>query len=390
MTHRALIVAAMTGDGAIGNPLWSEDTRATRDALQEMGAEIEGRDLVRVTGRLEAPAGTLDCANSGTTLRLLTGVAATLEGETRLDGDASLRKRPMGPLVEALSDLGTLAEGETAPVTVVGPLVGGSCRVPGDVSSQFVSALILAGTASRDGVRIAVDGDLVSRPYVDLTVDMVEDAGGQVSTTTTGWAVEAADLSSVRFHVEGDWSSAAFPLALGALSGPVTVEGLETETRQGDRAIADHLEALGADVRTGDRSVTVEGGDLAGTDLDLADTPDLFPVLAAVACHAEGETRLTGAAHLRAKESDRIAAMVQGIDALGGTAEPLEDGAVIEGGGLAGGKADTHGDHRILMALAVAATRADGPVTLSEHRSHAVSYPSFLDDLTELDVRWET
>lgn len=389
VTHRALILSAIAGEGTVEHPLRSRDPEATIACLEALGLDVTGDDPVTVRGEPTGGAD-LDCANSGTTLRLLTGVAATLEDRVRLDGDESLRQRPMGPLVEALGDLGAMAQGRAAPVTVRGPLVGGRCELPGDVSSQFVSAAMLAGLGAREPVDVAVRGELVSRPYAEMTATMIADAGGEVETTGSGWRVAPSDLEARTWTVPGDWSSAAFPLALGALSGPVTVAGLDPDADQGDVAILDHLRALGAEVTVDGEAVTVDGGRLHGAEIDLSDTPDLFPALAAVAVHAQGRSRLTGAEHLKAKESDRIAAVVDGLTALGGQAKALADGAEIVGPGLSGGEAATRGDHRILMALSVAATRADDPVTLSEASSHEVSYPSFLDDLDRLGVRWTT
>lgn len=388
VTHRALILSAIAGEGTVEHPLGSRDPQATVACLEALGADVTGDDPLTIQGELSGGAD-LDCANSGTTLRLLSGVAATLEDRVRLDGDESLRQRPMGPLVDALNDLGAAATGRTAPVTVHGPLVGGRCEIAGDLSSQFVSALMLAGLGAREPVDVAVRGDLVSRPYAEMTAGMIDEAGGQVQETGAGWRIEPSDLAARTWTIPGDWSSAAFPLALGALAGPVTVTGLDPDADQGDVAVLDHLQAFGADV-TVDDAVTVDGGRLHGAEIDLSDTPDLFPALAAVAVHAQGRSRLTGAEHLRAKESDRIAAMVDGLTSLGGQAKPLRDGAEIVGPGLSGGEAGTLDDHRILMALAVAATRADDTVTLSESSSHEVSYPSFLDHLDALGVRWST
>ncbi|HEX2022656.1 MAG TPA: 3-phosphoshikimate 1-carboxyvinyltransferase, partial [Candidatus Thermoplasmatota archaeon] len=197
-------------------------------------------------------------------------------------------------------------------------------------------------------------------------------------------------LRAQRYRVPGDFSTAAFPLAAGALAGEARVDNLPTRSAQGDRAVLDHLEAFGATVERGERHAAVRAAPLRGTSIDLRDTPDLFPVLCAVAAHAEGETVLSGAAHLRYKESDRIRLMVENLRRLGVDARERPDGAVVRGGPVrAGGPLVTEGDHRIEMAMAVCALRAEGPLAIDDHECHAVSYPRFLDDFASLGARLE-
>lgn len=396
-THRALLLGLLSdGETRVRSPLLSEDPLATLEACEQLGARVtRGEEVVlRSDGVLRAPAQTIDCMNSGTTLRILSALVALVDGETTLTGDASLRKRPMGPLVAALEALGARvgSEGGRAPLVIRGPMRGGVATLPGDVSSQFVSALLLAGARTRDGVEVRLSGPLKSRPYVDITIEMMADFGARVDVLgETGFRVAGGQRFRARdYTVPGDYSTAAFPLAAGALAGEARVDNLPARSAQGDRAIVDFLERFGARVERGDRHATVRAAPLAGAKLDLADTPDLFPVLCAVAAHAGGETVLSGAEHLRYKESDRIRLMVENLRRCGVDAVERQDGAVIRGGKVrpASGLV-TEGDHRILMAMSVCALRAEGPLTMDDHECYRVSYPRFVEDFRGLGARVE-
>lgn len=396
-THRAFLLGLLAeGTTRVSDPLLSEDPLATLDVIQVLGARAqtnEGTVTIASDGHVRAPTRVLDCMNSGTTMRLASAIASLAPGEATLTGDASLRKRPMGPLLAALESLG-VKTGSTEgrpPVTVRGPMRGGLATLPGDMSSQFVSALLLAGARTREGVEVRIQGELKSRPYVDITLEMMEDFGAKADVTPDGFRVPGGQRYEARdYRVPGDFSTAAFPLVAGALAGDVTVENLPARTAQGDKAILDYLEAFGATVVRGERSATVRKGDLRGARIDLAQTPDAFPVLCALAAHAKGETILSGAAHLRYKESDRIHAMVANLQRLGVQAEERPDGARIVGGPVKGASGlVTEGDHRVLMALAVCALRAEGALTMDDHEAHAVSYPTFLDDFRRMGARME-
>lgn len=395
-THRAFALALLArGETRVEEPLLSEDPLATLEAVERMGGarlgSEEGAIIVESDG-VDAARDVLDCKNSGTTMRLFSAIAALPRDWSVLTGDASLRKRPMQPLLDALRGLGadafsTLGAG-CAPLVVRGPLVAGETFLPGDVSSQFVSALLLAATQTQGRTTITLTSPLKSRPYVDITRAMIADFGGETLASESAFVVEGPqDLSLASYRVPGDWSTAAFPMAAAAVTGgEVTVANLDPRSPQGDKAILDALRAFGAKVtERADGTATVAGAPLSGIAFDLSDTPDMFPALCAIAVHAKGETQLTGGAHLRFKESDRIAAMVGELRKMGADCEELPDGAVIRGGKpLRGAKLHTFEDHRILMALAVAGLRADGETILDEHESCAVSYPKFVADLARL------
>lgn len=400
-THRALLLGLLSESSFVREPLLSEDPLATLACVRKLGGAVEEtREGLRVLGgTVRAPEDILDARNSGTTLRLATPIAALADGAAVLTGDASLRKRPMQPLLDALTPLGAEAfstrRDGCAPVVVRGPLLGGATSITGDVSSQFVSGLLLAGLKAPRGLELAITTPLKSRPYVEITLAMARAFGGAIEDAPGGFRVPGAQtLKGADYRVPGDWSSAAFPLAAAAVTGgDVTVDNLDPASEQGDKRILDALRAFGAKVEERGDAVRVVGGPLEAIDLDLSDTPDMFPVLCALAAHARGATTLRGAKHLRFKESDRIRAMVRGLAAMGVRCDEREDGAVIHGapGGVRGAAIETEEDHRILMAFAVCGLAAAGETTFHDDASFAVSYPRFpvaMRDLgADLEVR---
>ncbi len=393
-THRALVLGALSGGTCtIQRPLRSEDTDATLAGIASFGASIEreGDDLRISGGRLQAPGKTVDARNSGTTLRLLSGVASLLDGTTTLTGDSSLRKRPMGPLLDSLNSLGartsSLGGDGRPPVEVRGVLRGGIATLPGDVSSQFLSSLLLACPLAANPSEIRVLPPLRSEPYVGMTREAMARFGVELTAEDGVFRIAGTQqYVPTDLEVPGDFSSAAFPLVAAAIArGDVTVSGLDLSSAQGDRAIVELLRSFGASVDVEADRVRARGGDLAGQTVDVAETPDLFPVLAVLASQADGESRFVNGSHLRHKESDRIATTVSMLRALGVAAQATEDGCVVRGPNrLRGAFVDAQGDHRILMAAAVAGLVADDAVDISDPWCFRASYPSFLDDFRAL------
>lgn len=392
-THRAIVLAGLArGDSVIRRPLLSEDTLSTLRGMEQFGtlSKSEGPDLIVRGGSLRAPIGEIDCGNSGTTLRLLTGIASLLPSTVTLTGDASLQQRPMKPLLSALKEMGVSATSArndgAAPLIIRGPNTGRWTHVRGDISSQFISSLMISSALKELDTEIMLTSPLRSRPYVDITMDMMELFGGRCWETKNGFYVPGGQTyRPCAITIPGDYSSAAYPLAAGALAGKVTVKGLDAKDRQGDRRVVDILAAFGASMRRDGDRVTAEAGDLQANDVDLGDSPDLFPILAVVATQAKGVSRLHGAGHLRHKESDRIRATVAFLKAMGADIEERDDGCEVRGPTtLKGRSVDTMGDHRIMMAEAVAALVAEGATTISESSSPAISYPSFVSDLRRL------
>jgi 3-phosphoshikimate 1-carboxyvinyltransferase len=395
VTHRAFLLAAHAPEGCtVAGPLRSADTEATLACLAALGSSFrqEGEAVRFAPAPFVPPPGALACANSGTTLRLMACLAARLPHPVRLDGDGSLRRRPMADLAASLRQLGAQVEGGAAPVRVHGPLRPGRALVPPDASSQVASGLLLCLPFLEGDSELRLGPPVPSRPYVDLTVRVAAAAGLRLPEEEGAFRVAGGQqVRARRLAVEGDWSAAALLLVAGAVAGgPVRVTGLDAGSAQGDRAILRHLAAFGARVRHGDGWAEASSGSLESPgDVDVAATPDLFPPLAVLAASSRGRTRFTGGAALRRKESDRIEAMRSGLARMGVAARALPDGLEVTGGPLRGAALDGHGDHRVHMALCVAALAADGPSTVSGEEWAAVSHPGFHRDLAALGARLE-
>lgn len=389
MTHRALLCAALAqGESTVRSPLVSDDTEATVRVLRQLGIEIkQALGVWTVTGReLTQPDGELYCGDSATTLRLMTAVCALVDGDCRLTGGASLSRRPVGPLLDALGQLGVECEsdGGTPPVTVHGRggIDGGEAEIRGDVSSQFVSALLLISPLTR-GLTINVTTPLESKPYVELTLDAMSRFGVDIQSSgdMRSYRTGRQDYRPADITVEGDWSSASHLLAAGALAGEVEVRNLGMGSRQADTAIADILRRMSAEVNMGGNTVTVQKSSLKGIECDLSDSPDIFPIVAALCAVAEGESKIHGLRRLRIKESDRVAAMMDGLGRMGIGSTLLGDSVKILGGTPKGAAVDSQQDHRIAMSLAVLALAAEGETMIRGAECVSKSYPGFWGDL---------
>ena len=385
-THRAYLLAALSGNGSIRHALESDDTKATLDCLGRLGflSTVLPHET-RIGGTFRAARDPLDAHESGTTLRLMTGFAAIHPAETRFVAAAGLAKRPMQPLLDALRQLGATVAADTkhAPFAIRGPLKGGDANLRGDLSSQFLSSLLLAAPLAPSDTTIHVDGPITSRPYVDITLHQLRHHGVDIREDRSTFRIRGSQrVRQKPYDVPGDFSSAAFFLAAAAITNcDLTVENLPRDDPQGDRRIVDQLRTLGVQLEPGERSVRVKGGNLVGADIDVGATPDLFPALAVVAACAQGRTRLVGAPHLRTKESDRIRSMAVNLTNAGLTVKELPDGLEIVGGKPKGTKIQSFGDHRIAMAMSVLALGAYGESILPDENVVAKSYPGFFMDL---------
>lgn len=404
VAHRLILLAALAdGTTEIDCTTTSADIEATIACVRALGAIVSRTRLgLRIVGipatrRRELPRRRepLDCGESGSTLRFLLPVVSALGEDVELVGHGRLSQRPLSPLYEELVRHGAelSAQGEF-PLRVSGVICGGTFRLPGDVSSQFVSGLLMAAPLVDGPVRVLVSEPVESFPYVTLTIRALAAFGvavEQTHITIDGQPhlcldVARSPLVSPGFiQVEGDWSNAAFWLAAGALSTEgVEVTGLDSTSTQGDRAIMAALTVLGARVARTRGSAACRHEQLHGIDLDVADIPDLVPPLAAVAALSDGTMRLRNAGRLRLKESDRLASVSAAVNALGGQALVDDDCLVITGAELRGGTVDAANDHRIAMMAAVMACRATGPVTIEGADCVAKSYPAFWEDYVAL------
>ena len=403
ITNRALVLAALSSvrrPVTLVGALRSEDTEVMVAALRTLGYVVEPDwDIPRPTIRVrrgEKPAVPVDqadlfVANSGTTMRFLTAMVALGHGTYRLDGIPRMRERPIRDLLEALDQLGVRAtsEGDNGcpPVTIRGGTWrGGRVRIRGDVSSQFLSGLLLAAPFAPCTTTFEVEGGLVSRPYIEMTTRMMHIFHLVVSSPTPDSYLvpgeQAADgLPRGEYIVEPDASAASYLFAAAAITrGTVTVPGLTMHGLQGDVCFVDVLERMGCEVRRGEREITVTGGELHGIDVGMSDISDTVMTLAAVALFAEGPTTIRNVGHIRHKETDRIAALATELRRLGADVDEFDDGLTIHPRLLQGTRVLTYNDHRMAMRLALVGLRVPG-VVIADPGCVAKTYPDYFHDL---------
>ena len=386
-----LLLAAGRAEGrsVLRRPGQSADGQACIGVIRALGARVlEEPGRVTIDGGGEPLSGVLDCGESGFCFRAAAPVAALSARAMTLTGHGSLMTRPMAMLLEPLRQLGVACSTRDGlpPVELAGPIRGGEATVDGRASSQFLSGLLLALPLAQGDSALRVEG-LRSGPYIRMTLDVLAAFGARVAA--------APDLSSfvipgrqayapVDMAVEGDWSGAAFLLVAGVLAGEVEVAGLRPDSSQADRAVLDALAAAGAAPVWTDGLLRARQCDPQAFEFDDTDCPDLFPPLAALACHARGRSRIKGVGRLKVKESDRAAALVTELSAMGATLEVAGDWLEFQGGGLRGGSVDSHNDHRIAMACAVAGLRSRSGAQVAGEGCVAKSYPEFFQDLAFL------
>jgi 3-phosphoshikimate 1-carboxyvinyltransferase len=389
LTNRALVAAAVAGGGTIVSPLDCDDTRVLAAALQKAGWPVEWQAVVEVGARsVGSDRVSLDVKDSGTGSRLLIALLAASRGAFVVDGSARLRERPMGPLFDALDTLGATVRASNGflPAEIDGRvLTGGPVDIRPEISSQFVSALVLAGPLMRDGLELRVSGPLPSAPYLDLTVDVMRSFGSDLAVTEDRrtWRVAPVPLQPTQFEVEGDWSATAFFLAAVAVAGGELELGpLDPASRQGDRAVLRILADAGLDFDWRERTLIVRGPIVAPLSADLSDTPDLFPALAATAACAPPGSQFSGLDHLKHKESDRLATMVANLERLGAIltvrGPELQVEATVDSIPDDSRRVTAANDHRIAMAMAVAALGA-GRLELDDPSCVSKSFPRFWD-----------
>ena len=387
-TIRALAIATLApGESEIANPLDSADTRACVDACRAMGAEIDTGDvwIVKGTaGRPQAAPDVIDVKNSGTTLYVTLGMASLGTGRNVFTGDEQTQRRSAQPLLDALSDLGARAESTRGngcvPIIVRGPLAGGRTSVACPTSQYLTSLLICTPLAGGDS-HITVT-ELNEEPYVRMTLNWLDRQEIRYShRDLREFSIPGRqEYRPFSESIRADFSSATFFLCAAAVTGAdLTLDGLDMNDPQGDKAVVHMLENMGAEVEILPSAVRIRGRALKGVDLDLNSTPDALPALAVTGCFAEGTTRLLNVPQARIKETDRIGVMHEAITALGGKAEELPDGLVVHGTGLRGGEAHGHGDHRVVMACAVAGLVSDAPVEVDTAEAIGITFPNFVE-----------
>lgn len=391
--HRSLIAAALAEEESVlfvdG---WSDDLEATVRCLEALGAEIykepSGIEVVPISRNLDKGI-VLDCGESGSTLRFLLPVAAALGRKAVFEGKGRLPERPIGILLEELAQHGCTVSSDKLPVELEGKLQSGVYTLPGNISSQFITGLLFALPLLEGDSEIRLTTDIESKGYIDMTLKTLKIFGVEIRENEHGWFIPGRQTyrgPRMRF-TEGDWSNAAFWLTAGAIKGSIGCQGLDMESAQGDRAIVSLLEEFGAETKTILNQITVTNKEMKGIRIDASQIPDLVPILCIAGAAAEGETVITNAGRLRIKESDRLAAMAECLQKIGVEVEEREDGIVIAGGcNPSEGEIviDSHGDHRIVMAMAIAAVSLGVDITIEHADAVNKSYPSFFAELTKL------
>lgn len=410
ISNRALVCAALAqGSSHLTGLLVSEDTEVMIDSWHRLGVKVDQHnngteaDVRGCGGELPVRKGDLFVANSGTTIRFMTAALSACHGEFVLDGVARMRQRPIGDLLEALQRAGVRCESLNAeqpdcpPVRLLAEgLPGGRIEVEGNVSSQFLSGLLLASPYARQPLEIAVVGELVSRPYVTMTTEVMQQFGAKVEAISAdAWRIEPGAYRGRDYDIEPDASAASYFWAAAAITGgEVTVEGLSAHSLQGDVHFCDALQAMGCEVIWGENSITVRGRTLRGVDLDMANISDTVQTLAVVALFADGPTRVRGVAHNRFKETDRIGDLAIELRKLGARVDEHEDGLTVfpaprDAATLApapryqAAQLATYSDHRMAMSFALAGLRIEG-VAIENPACTAKTYPHYFEDLSKL------
>jgi 3-phosphoshikimate 1-carboxyvinyltransferase len=397
-TIRALAIASLAdGESTILQPLDSADTRSAVAAYGALGAEIQAEGTTwrvnGVAGQPRTPRRKIDVGNSGTTLYFVLASAALAKGTITIDGDEQTRRRTALPLIGALKRLGVTIEAHgtktgCAPITVKGRMKGGETIIACP-TSQYLSSLLISCPLARNDTYISVT-ELNERPYVEMTLDWLnrQDIQYTHDNMQRFEIMGGQNYQAFQERVPADFSSSAFFFGAAAITGDeLTLNGLDMNDSQGDKAIVGMLAAMGAEVDVQPGSIRIKGGRLRGGEFDLNATPDLLPIMSVVGCFAEGETRMVNVPQARIKETDRISVMREVLSALGGDVAELPDGLIVRHSPLRGGKVSGHGDHRVVMALAVGGLASAAPTEIDTAESVAITFPNFVELMEQVGVK---
>ncbi len=392
-THRAIFLASLAdGKSIIKNVLYSRDTNATIAACKSFGATImqDNSNLIVNGIKKIKSSSKIDASNSGTTIRIAAAIAALGEGKTVLSGDESLRQRPMQPILDALESIGAKCSSENGkpPLSITGKVKGGEVTIPGNISSQFVSALMIMSPLTEKGLVLNIDGDLVSKPYLDATISVMKKFGVTVKTVKSykNYAVSQQNYKPTTFTVPSDFSSLAMLLSASILLGDnIAIKTMIDELPQADRAIFDILKKLGAVVNIEKDMVSVQAQNLLdGGKFDLGNSPDLLPPLAILSLKSSKPIHIFNVKHARYKETDRIAILARELKKLGVNVEEKEDGLILElTSNIHSADLNSENDHRLFMAFCIAGMYV-GNCTVSDPESVDVSYPNFISDFKKV------
>lgn len=391
-THRAVFLASLSkGESIIKNILHSEDTNATIEACKKFGAKMkeENGNLI-INSDSTIKAAVIDAANSGTTIRIAAAIASLSDEKTILYGDSSLNQRPMQPLLDALESIGAKCSSKNGkpPVEITGIIKGGKVSIPGNISSQFISALLIASPLAQNGMTLKIEGDLVSKPYLDATISIMGRFGVDVKEEEPykKYSIKHQKYNPTVIIIPSDFSSIALLLSAAVLVGDdLQIKATLSDLPQGDEHFIEILKKLGVDVKINGNSITVKSPEkLLGGKFDLSNTPDLLPPLSILALKTSNAIEIFNVKHARYKETDRITVLARELQKLGLNVEEKEDGLVLHSvEKLNGAKLNSEKDHRLFMAFCIAGMFI-GNCVVSDSESVNVSYPNFIDDVNRI------
>jgi 3-phosphoshikimate 1-carboxyvinyltransferase len=389
MTQRA-IAAALLADGQsiIHNPSYCDDSLAAMSIAVGLGARVEPQvNQLKIIGSAILKEPKLNCGESGLAIRMFSPIAALYPSEIIMVGANSLKKRPMFMIEEALNQLGVkcTSSGGFLPLTIRGPLAGGKCEIDGSVSSQLLTGLLMALPLASGNSEIRVN-NLKSKPYIDMTIQLLNSYGIIVENSDYRMFHIPGNQKYTphNYTVEGDWSGGAFLLVAGAINGHLFIQGLRNDSLQSDMSIINPLKKAGAQMNITDQQIEISRSDLKAFEFDATESPDLFPPLVALASYCEGVSAIKGVSRLIYKESDRAKTLKEEFGKMNINIEIHDDNMNVTGGKPLSARVESHDDHRIAMALAVASLRASGKVSIRDSQCIAKSYPAFFDDLRQL------
>lgn len=399
-THRAIFLASLAGkNSTVENVLFSADTKATIDACKKFGADIaiENSSIIvknPIKTGIKVPE--INTENSGTTIRIASGIAALFSEEITLTGDSSLQKRPMRPLLDALTSIGAQCSSTDGkpPIKIKGKITGGEVKIPGDFSSQFISALLISAPLTERGISLTIEGNLVSKPYLDATVSTMRKFGVTVQTLIPykRYNITPQIYKECTFTVPIDFSSLALLLSANVLNGEdITIKGNMGNLPQGDEVFIDFLEQLGVQISMDDEQIQIKTPEkLNGGKFDLSNSPDLLPPLAILALKSSKPIEIFNVKHARLKETDRIAIVSRELVKLGINVQEKEDGLILEASEkISGADLNSEDDHRLFMAFCIAGMHV-GNCTVTDPESVKVSYPNFIEEMNRMGADIKT
>jgi len=398
-THRGIFLASLAGNNSkVDNVLFSADTKATIEACKKFGAIIEVKEssiIVKESINLDSKVSEINTENSGTTIRIAIGIASLFSKEITLTGDESLQKRPMQPLLDALSSIGAKCSSTDGnpPVKIQGSVLGGEIIIPGNLSSQFISSLLITAPLTKNGINLTIEGDLVSKPYLDATIATMRKFGVSVQTLIPykKYNITPQIYKNTTFNVPIDFSSLALLLSFTVLNGEdIVIKGSMGNLPQGDEAFIDFLEQLGVSVIIDNNEIKIKSPEkLRGGKFDLRNSPDLLPPLAILSLITSKPIEIVNVKHARLKETDRIAIIARELPKIGIIVEEKEDGLILKSSGnLTGAKLNSENDHRLFMAFCIAGTFI-GNCVVTDSKSVEVSYPNFIEEMNRLGAKIE-